>query len=779
MSPFLKWFLLIFAGLIVSLGGALAYVAATFDPNDYKDQITAEVGKATGRQLTLGGPIELTLFPWLGARVQQVSLSNAQGFGDEPFAVLEQIDVRLRLLPLLKGQVKLGVIVIRGLRANPTRKADGSTNWDDLVEKGKSEDPAEADSAGDMPDLSVAGVEILGARIVWRDGAELTELRDMNLEIGEIAENADSTIDFSAAVSLPNALEIVASLKSGLRFGLEGPTAQLSGLTSEITARGPTIPAGEQRLKLAADIEYVGAQQSARISNIELTAAAVELVGAISASKLDQGGVVEIDLKAAKIDPRAISKALAVELSPAMQKADWPDGSMSLNGVFDAAKDSLRDARLEATLGDLQLTAKILINQLLSAPAGTVDINLAPLDLRAFLTRFGMKFPEIAGGGPTQLTSRIQLSPDKLDIPKLAGKFDGADLNGSLSVANLGAAAPALRMDLALQKFDADRWMPESEDDGSKSAGGGGGSIDQMELPMDWAKDLNVTARAEIKELRAYRLLFRNVLWTADGRPGQPVKQRFGMTAYGGEITANNQIDATGAEPKLGLSLAAKAIALGDFLQDGWGSKWLTGTTTLNLDVASRGSTVGALRKALNGEASYRLQDGEAQGLSLLDIVRGASAQLQGPKSTAADSGKTEFAELVGRMLIQNGRLNIGELAGNNPWLKFGGDGWIDLAQENLNLVLKPQVLKNERTASEPALAHLAGLIVPIKLTGNWGSPNVALDLESMVKDRAKAELNRQVDKEKDKLEDKLQDKLGDLFKPKPKKAPAEPAPAQ
>lgn len=33
------------------------------DPNDHKDRIVAEVKKATGRDLSIGGDIELSVFP--------------------------------------------------------------------------------------------------------------------------------------------------------------------------------------------------------------------------------------------------------------------------------------------------------------------------------------------------------------------------------------------------------------------------------------------------------------------------------------------------------------------------------------------------------------------------------------------------------------------------------------------------------------------------------------------------------------------------------------------
>src|SRR5258706_7988861 len=70
---------LLFAGLLVA-------VAVLVDPNDYKDDITAAVQKATGRQLTLDSKLQLAVFPTIRIAVGGATLSNAPGFGTEPMA---------------------------------------------------------------------------------------------------------------------------------------------------------------------------------------------------------------------------------------------------------------------------------------------------------------------------------------------------------------------------------------------------------------------------------------------------------------------------------------------------------------------------------------------------------------------------------------------------------------------------------------------------------------------------------------------------------------------
>ncbi|MEO6185833.1 MAG: AsmA family protein, partial [Steroidobacteraceae bacterium] len=64
------------AGLVVLLLGALLAIWLLFDPNDYKDRITAAVKESTGRTLLLPGELKLSLFPWIAVQTGEASLGN-------------------------------------------------------------------------------------------------------------------------------------------------------------------------------------------------------------------------------------------------------------------------------------------------------------------------------------------------------------------------------------------------------------------------------------------------------------------------------------------------------------------------------------------------------------------------------------------------------------------------------------------------------------------------------------------------------------------------------
>ena len=157
----------IVVGVVVLLFAALLVaVAMLFDPNDYKDQITAAVQKATGRQLTLEGKLQLAVFPTVRIAVGSATLSNAPGFGNEPMAKIGSAELQLALMPLLSRRIEISDAQLNGLELNLARDARGRNNWQDLSGGGAAGTPGQG-SAGSSTglDLNVGAVEVTNARM--------------------------------------------------------------------------------------------------------------------------------------------------------------------------------------------------------------------------------------------------------------------------------------------------------------------------------------------------------------------------------------------------------------------------------------------------------------------------------------------------------------------------------------------------------------------------------------------------------------------------------------
>lgn len=201
MSRVLK-FLLIAVAAIVGIGivAAIAFVMF-FDPNDFRDRISGQVSKATGREFVIEGDLSVSLFPWLAVEIGRSELGNAEGFGTEPFATFDEARLSVRLLPLLlRREVAVGTATLDALVLNLQVAADGRTNWEDLATAGEDVPDTsitpEDDSAAPAA-LDIANVRVTNANISYRDaqaGSAYT-ISALNLETDRIAMGEPFRID--------------------------------------------------------------------------------------------------------------------------------------------------------------------------------------------------------------------------------------------------------------------------------------------------------------------------------------------------------------------------------------------------------------------------------------------------------------------------------------------------------------------------------------------------------------------------------------------------------
>ena len=63
MNKPLKWLLGLVGLAVVLIVAVIVIVPMVVDPNDYKDEIIAQVKETTGRNLSISDPLELSVFP--------------------------------------------------------------------------------------------------------------------------------------------------------------------------------------------------------------------------------------------------------------------------------------------------------------------------------------------------------------------------------------------------------------------------------------------------------------------------------------------------------------------------------------------------------------------------------------------------------------------------------------------------------------------------------------------------------------------------------------------
>jgi uncharacterized protein involved in outer membrane biogenesis len=125
-----KWILGICVCLIIALMAAVYVFLRTYDYNKLKPRLTQMVRETTGRELDLGGEIELAVGFSPILVVTDISFANA-AWGSQPQMLkVDELRAQVRLLPLLVRNVALRHIALKGVDILLETNPDGQGNWD-------------------------------------------------------------------------------------------------------------------------------------------------------------------------------------------------------------------------------------------------------------------------------------------------------------------------------------------------------------------------------------------------------------------------------------------------------------------------------------------------------------------------------------------------------------------------------------------------------------------------------------------------------------------------
>jgi AsmA protein len=114
--------------LVVLIVGALLVFVVTFDVNEYRGTIQTQLQQQLGRSVTLGD-MHLKLFP-PSLTVQNLAIADDPAFNREaPFVKAQELDVSVKLLPLLQKQVEINSLTLQRPSVNLIKNQTGIWNF--------------------------------------------------------------------------------------------------------------------------------------------------------------------------------------------------------------------------------------------------------------------------------------------------------------------------------------------------------------------------------------------------------------------------------------------------------------------------------------------------------------------------------------------------------------------------------------------------------------------------------------------------------------------------
>ena len=702
------------AAIAILLPSVILSAAFMIDPNDYKPQLVAAVQEATGRVLTVAGPLRISRSLWPTIEVSGVSLANLPGASRPDMASAERIEAQLSLPALLWRRIE----VIRLTLIGPNillEQVDGKPNWDFAATPG----PAPAVS-GPGTTLRFRTVHVQNGMVTFRLPArtKVVGIRSLDFQrpIGHGPIEVSSTLVYSdyAPFSLRATAQPTGSDADPWNTQLE-----FAAFDTAASAKGTMNLTGDYDLQLdgtAGALEKLNALlPEMRLPALRAMTLSARLTNGPVPGGLPVIGQTRLYFASADLTDRVPGLTLGatdVSLPAAGGRAaitgtgSYARQPFKLQGAFgvprqlDGRATSAIDLTLAGLSSSLVLKGKLGLDTLaFNGFDGTVALRTPALaDLSPLVS---MTLPALMDLG---LDSGLAL-PANLQSVSLKGaklRTRDGDMSGDVTLGPGMAVTGKLRAD----RLDLDALgviLPGA------TAGTAGPMISNTPLPWSALRGSTIDLTGSFGAVTFLQQSWPNVNMVLQLKAGR-LRVELPGAPFGASLTA----DAANDSVPVGLVVHAPAIPFAFIARQAGLPGPASGAVQMDAELRGTGRSLHDLAASLNGQLAVTMNTGSISNAALLSL---ASPALKALGIEVPPQGETAINCFGVIGVFSNGIGHLRTLALDTPYLEMSGTGQVDMGAETVALRIRPQ-------------AHMSGssITVPVVIDGPFGALQSRLD---------------------------------------------------
>jgi AsmA protein len=234
---------------------------------------------------------------------------------------------------------------------------------------------------------------------------------------------------------------------------------------------------------------------------------------------------------------------------------------------------------------------------------------------------------------------------------------------------------------------------------------------------------------------------------------------------YQGSMNGSLSVNAQ-ATPSIAINQNLSGINIAPLFKDALNLDMLEGKGNVAVNLTMQGSTVSAMKKAVNGNLSLNLADGALKGIDIDKKLSAAQAMLSKGRATtqtqsASNDEKTDFKECKGTFKVNNGIAHNDDLSLKSQLMRISGSGDINIGNDSIDYVAKATLVKTQ--------GDQGSITVPLRVSGPFTDLKYTLDYGAMVSEVVKQKVEAKIDAKKEeiknKVEEQIKGKLKGLFK--------------
>lgn len=792
--------------VVVLIAIAIGSIVLFVNPNQFKPQITELVQKNANLVLTIDGDIEWTFFPWLGIKVQNISVASPNT-PTVPVATIKMAQASVLLKSLINKELNVNDIVVENLNISLLKDAKGNTNWQ-FPQGGKTVKATEGEAT--LPDAEknkpvglvgfyVRSVTIKDANFIYKDAQtnQALALKNLTVQTGEIKINEPISLNLKAQYALFNPkVDGDIELASVVNFNQVQKQLQVRGLQLKNSI------SIDQKIQLLTAISgAVDVDLDTQL--VQLSDLAIEVSGnadKLKIQKLNIEGVVKADLKQGLINV----DGLKVKVDGSLDQLAIKDLQLNSSIKVDLTQEIAKIEQLKVLLADLQLTGSVTAEKF-KGDQLTFHSTLATntFNLKVLLNHFKVQLPKfpstnVLQKASLQLTAKGNLK--NIDINPLKLTVDQTTITGSgaLALSKVPTIAIALKGDqLALHDYLSKN--PDANASGKNQSHPKAKAPANVELIPPLPKTVNVVVDIEWKQLQLDQLQLTQNRVKGSLKNGSATLDQLSTNIYGGTISLNGSLmDAE--QPKIGLNGTVKSLDLGKIIPQISLGQYIKSDLLLsklnqsnkNISVQglmntqfklnTAGRTENQLIANLNGDANFDLTQGKIMNFNYEKLMCQGIAMLNRKQLTSSfNRNDTDFQKLAGKFIMRNGVITNDPLQLLVPGLAVNGNGSVNLNRMTVSYQAQALLTGDRNVSADPACQisdNFKNIAIPVICEGSLDNPASLCRLDTaqlgniagqLLEKAAKEKINKELDKQKDKLRDQLGDKLDQEIKKNPK----------
>jgi len=299
----MKLFIKLALGLIAVLILAVIILVTAINPNDYKAQIQSQVKKSLNRELLINGDIGWTIYPQLGFSCGEIELNNLKGFNRKQLVKIDNAAIALQLLPLFKGEIKIGELTLNGLVLNLITNKDGTSNLDNMFpdktaadtknraqqENQNAETESQKSGFFTLNEAQLAGINITNALIEVQDlqAGSANKINISYLHLGKFALGKETDLSLLTEFSAQKSAAQI-DLQAKLIVAADFSSIQFNKLDVQTILTGKDIPNGKIASSLQSNVFYNIRTAKADLNELVLMVDQIQLTGVLSVQTQDK-----------------------------------------------------------------------------------------------------------------------------------------------------------------------------------------------------------------------------------------------------------------------------------------------------------------------------------------------------------------------------------------------------------------------------------------------------------------------------------------------------------